>query len=114
MLLVRQPAFVLSNYMPHIISSLLVLLFDNYPVTNRGIQEGLHQLASYRNNQESSPRDLKDVISNFLSVVIILEIDGLSVKSILQSSLTKELESQVLVFGLIPIMMSTKVCCFLH
>lgn len=60
MLLVKQSAFILSSYMPHIISSLLTLLVDNYPVTNRGIQEGILMHASNRNNQESSPRELKD------------------------------------------------------
>lgn len=108
MLFVKQSAFILSNYMPHIINSLLILLVDNYPVTNRGITEGLHQLASCRNNQESSPRELKDAIANFFSVVVMLRVDGLSLKVIFQSSLTKELESQLLMFGIIPLMITTK------
>ena len=68
-LLNKHPAFVLSNYMVNIINSLLILLLDNYPVTSRGISEGLHQLASYRNHQEVSSPELKNEIISFIARV---------------------------------------------
>ena len=37
-----------------------------------------------------------------------MRVDGLSLKSIFQPAFTKELESQILLFGIIPLMVSTK------
>ena len=107
-LLTKHPAFLMSSQMPHIIKSLMILLVDNYPTASRGIHEGLHQLASYRNSQESSPRELKAAVADFLSVVVTVRTEGVTLSGIVQPFMTRDLESQLVVFGLIPFMISSK------